>query len=444
MASLQQESKGHWRIKFTDGHKGQSIRLGFCDKKSAQTALAFIERLIATRRLAVTPDGETIGWMNRLDDTVHRRLVRAGLATPRESNGCETLKQLTDKFTATTSCKDATAVFYSHTVRNLLTYFTNRPLNAITAAAADDFRVWMAQDQNLAIATVARRVIACRTIWNKAIRWGMAKENPFTGVKAGLQANEARKQFVPAAKVQQILDNCPDPQWRLIIACSRFGGLRIPSEIMTLRWQDIHWNECYFTVRSPKTEHHAGGASRSVPLFPEIRRELLNCKDHARPADEYVITGVRRLSANLRTQFERIAKRAGVKVWPKPFHNMRASRQSELMADYGLSTACQWLGNSPVVAARHYAMATDRDGSFQRAIGELGELGEQGAPEKALQKALQFMPEQARMDVNGQNVERENKLEMQGNSLVCTGIHNQGTGRYRIRTCDLMRVMHAL
>ena len=228
MASLQQESKGHWRIKFTDGHKGQSIRLGFCDKKSAQTALAFIERLIAVRRLGGAPDGETIAWMNRLDDTVYRRLVRAGLATPREPNECATLKQLTDKFTSTASCKDATAVFYSHTIRNLLAYFTDRPLNTITAATADDFRTWLAKDQNLAIATVARRVIACRTIWNKAIRWGMAKENPFTGVKAGLQANEARKQFVPAAMVQQILDNCPDPQWRLIVACSRFAGLRIP------------------------------------------------------------------------------------------------------------------------------------------------------------------------------------------------------------------------
>ena len=28
----------------------------------------------------------------------------------------------------------------------------------------------------------------------------------------------------------------------------------------------------------------------------------------------------------------------------------------------------RWLGNSPAVAARHFAMSTDRDGSFQRAI----------------------------------------------------------------------------
>lgn len=149
-----------------------------------------------------------------------------------------------------------------------------------------------------------------------------------------------------------------------------------------MRWQDIDWESNRFTVRYSKTEHHAGGASRSVPLFPEIRRELLNCEAHADPADEYVITGARRVSANLRTQFERIAKRAGVKVWPKPFHNMRASRQSELMADYGLSTACQWLGNSPVVAARHYAVSTDLSGDFRRAAG-IPEPGPNSGPARS-------------------------------------------------------------
>ena len=46
---------------------------------------------------------------------------------------------------------------------------------------------------------------------------------------------------------------------------------------------------------------------------------------------------------------------------------MRASRQSELMAEYNLATACRRLGNSSMVAARHYSMTIDRDGDFQQA-----------------------------------------------------------------------------
>ena len=38
------------------------------------------------------------------------------------------------------------------------------------------------------------------------------------------------------------------------------------------------------------------------------------------------------------------------------------------MSLYSLSTACRWLGNSPAVAATHYAMSVDQDGDLQKAI----------------------------------------------------------------------------
>ena len=387
MASLQQESKGHWRIKFTAGYKSYSIRLGYCDRKTAQTALIFVEKLIAAQRLGAAPDGEVIGWMNRLDDKMYQRLVRVGLATPRESTRRTTLKQLIEKFAAIAPCKHTTAIFYAHTQRNLLSYFGDRPLNSITPAEADDFRAWLVQDQKLAIATVSRRIIACRTIWKKAIRWGMAKENPFTGVTAGQQTNETRKQFVSGETAHKLMEHCPNPQWRLIVACSRFAGLRVPSEIMVLRWRDINWQKRSVTVRSPKTEHHPGGAYRIIPLFPEIVTPLEDCRNRAAEGDEYVIAGRLRSSTNLRTQINRIAKRAGLALWPKPFHNMRASFQSELMRKYDLSTACRWLGNSPVVAARHYALSTDFDGDFRRAAG-IAETGPNSGPFAAQIPAL--------------------------------------------------------
>jgi hypothetical protein len=53
----------------------------------------------------------------------------------------------------------------------------------------------------------------------------------------------------------------------------------------------------------------------------------------------YVVDGNHREAANtasgwrncnLRTQFERIVKRTGLTPWPKLFHAMRASRETEL------------------------------------------------------------------------------------------------------------------
>jgi len=39
-------------------------------------------------------------------------------------------------------------------------------------------------------------------------------------------------------------------------------------------------------VRSPKTEHHEGGESRVVPIFPELRPYLEAVFDQAEPGTE--------------------------------------------------------------------------------------------------------------------------------------------------------------
>lgn len=52
------------------------------------------------------------------------------------------------------------------------------------------------------------------------------------------------KQFleVSLATLNKVIDIC-DPTWRIIIALSRFGGLRTPSETLSLKWTDIDWDK---------------------------------------------------------------------------------------------------------------------------------------------------------------------------------------------------------
>ncbi len=65
------------------------------------------------------------------------------------------------------------------------------------------------------------------------------------------------------------------------------------------------------------------------------------------------------MNANLRTTFEKIIRRAGLKSWHRPFHNLRASRETELVETYPVQVVTSWLGNSPSVAMKHYLMTTD-------------------------------------------------------------------------------------
>jgi integrase len=161
----------------------------------------------------------------------------------------------------------------------------------------------------------------------------------------------------------RVLDTCPDVQWRLIFGLARWGGLRCPSEILQLTWQDIDFANDRFTVRASKTAHHADGGIRTVPMFPELRPLFQDAFDMANTGDVYCITRYRNNSTNLRTQMHKIISRAGLEPWPKTFQNLRSTRETELfkMTNGNVKAVCSWIGNSPAVAMQHYAQVTEAD-----------------------------------------------------------------------------------
>jgi hypothetical protein len=73
------------------------------------------------------------------------------------------------------------------------------------------------------------------------------------------------------------------------------------------------------------------------------------------------------VTKNLRTQILRIIRRAGLEAWPKPFHNLRASRGTELAETYPVHVVCKWMGNTEHIAAKHYLQVTDDH--FEKAVG---------------------------------------------------------------------------
>ena len=193
--------------------------------------------------------------------------------------------------------------------------------------------------------------------------------------------NEKRDCFISLVDAEKVLEACPDAQWRLIFALSRYGGLRCPSEHLGLRWGDVDWERNRLTIHSPKTERHDGGESRTIPLFPELRPYLDEVWEQVEPGTEWVITRYRESNVNLRTQLLRILDKAGVKPWPKLFQNLRSTRETELAQSYPIHVVCAWLGNSQRVAAKHYLQVTDAD--YERAAEGGAKSGAQAAQNPA-------------------------------------------------------------
>ena len=110
-----------------------------------------------------------------------------------------------------------------------------------------------------------------------------------------------------------------------------------------------------------------------VPFFSKHRSHFDAAWDQAADGAEFVATRYRDCNANLRTQLLRIIDKAGLTSWPKLFQNLRSTRETELTETFPLYVVSAWLGNSQLIAAKHYLQFTDSH--FQEATQNLTQKG---------------------------------------------------------------------
>lgn len=302
-------------------------------------------------------DDDMVKWLGGLDDTMYGKLAAVALVQARTSS---TLGAFLEDYLASRSdLKPNSQLVYGHTRRTLVEFFgPEKPLRAITEDDAKRWREYLA-GQGLSEATVCKRRANAKVFFRMALKRNLIANDPFSELESRSIANKARQRFISREDSQKVLDACLDAEWRLVFALCRFGGLRCPSEVLALRWSDVDWDKGKMLVRSPKTEHHAGGESRFVPIFPELRPYLMDAFEQAEPGAPHCITRYRRRTHNLRTQFLRILAKAGVKPWPKLFQDLRATRETELVERWPEHVACAWLGNTRLVARKHYLQVTE-------------------------------------------------------------------------------------
>jgi len=366
MASIIDDPNGRRRILFVapDGSR-KAIRLGKIDRKSAESICRHIETLLSSKLSGEPIKPTTATWLKETGDTLKKKLAAVELIdAPKRAGLGEFLRSYVLN---RPDVKPATVVIWSHTCRNLCAFFgDDKPLRKITAGDCDQFKASLTT-QKLAPATVAKRLNFARTFFHVARKHKLIDENPFSEVKIPTANVSLRQRFIDRGKVQRLFD-VANPTWRTIIALSRFGGLRCPSEVLSLEWRHIDWERNRITVPSPKTDRYEGKESRILPLFPELRPFLVEAHELAGPAQSHVVGGKYLeasngpkgwISCNLRTQFERIVNRAGLEPWPRLFHNLRSSRETELLESFPVHVVAQWMGHDAKVSLKHYAQTTD-------------------------------------------------------------------------------------
>lgn len=381
MASISKQPNGRRTVQFVapDG-KRRSIRLGKVPQRTAETVKTRVELILAATLAGHAIDQETALWVGDCDDTLAQRLAAVGLIPKRALREVCRLGEFLESYVdSRADLKNSTKLVRNLVASDLKEYLgERRDVKTVSVADAENFKQWLIGRQ-LASTTVHKRLQVTRSFFETMTRRKLITENPFESVKSAAIGLRDRQHFVTRPDTDKLLAACPNVDWRTIVGLARFGGLRCPSEVLSLKLTDINWESGRIVVTSPKTEH-LGKATRVIPLFPELRPILLDAAEAAARGAIYVVdeqyrraccteTGWRNL--NLRTTFKKIIRRAGLNAWPRLFHNLRASRETELVEKFPVQVVADWMGNTPKVALRHYLMTTDAH--FEAAASEVVE-----------------------------------------------------------------------
>lgn len=337
--------------------------LGPIAKSGASYAARQIEQLAASAGANVHPSPEAMRWAMGTNARIKKRLIEWGLI-PACNLGTFTIHKWFDHYCdSRTDMKDVTKSKLKNARRHLLAAVPDKDLRSVTVADADRF------DRSLkgAESHKGKLIKMVKQVFRAAVDDRLLESNPFDRLRASTEIDHNRSRYIDQTTVTAVVDKAPGQECRLAILLARYAGLRIPSELLSLKITDIDWEQNRISIESPKGEKYAHRRRRLIPLFPEVRDELLSACESAPPGSIYLINRYRNGTARtIRKQAIAAIEAAKVTQWPKLFVNLRASCRTDLEKRFPVHVCDDWLGHSDKVAQKHYKRVTPED--FTRAV----------------------------------------------------------------------------
>lgn len=348
-------------IRFTrDGKRRVLTMESAFTRADVEEVAAAIDDVLTSERMGESVKRRTRVFFESAPQVILEKLESVGVldARPHLSLG-EVLLRFMEH--AEQTLKHNTVLTYRTTINTIMRCIeASVPIESIEKNDVGEIVKCLRADYSpLSVVTVVSKA---RAIWNWAIREGYCDANVWTGVECHGRKLPGRDFEIPSDWTPHILDACPSQQWRALYVLWRYGGLR-KCEPLYLSWSDVNWERKRLRVHSPKTERYEGREARIIPLFPEIEKELSDLFEMG--GDDNAIIS---LKGSMYNTFGLIVGRAGYKLWPRLFQNLRATRENELIAQgFPAHVVGEWLGHTAVVQAKHYLRVLDS--YYETAIG---------------------------------------------------------------------------
>lgn len=367
MASLSCDAQGY-RLRFAVGGLKKSVRLTHLGPDAAERALHHVEVALRSHRMRQAIPVKTLDWL-------HHSAPPGVLSAMSDLRVVDDRRLLGDAWRAWVTVK--TPSVSSRRIEAvervgdlLLADLGDVELESITE------RLLLEWAESLTFGKSANTVAHHCGLVKQFFKWAVTQRLIVESTAKGLSSG-----FVPSDRLAEVSEamaaelvaaaDVVDPELGLAVRLARWGGLRA-AEILRVHLSDIAIERRSLAVRDTKRAHHGHG-TRTIPIFPEL--DLILDAAQSRAADRSVagrrgllLPGLGSLSTSAMSQRAvRLGQRLGLDMPARFWQNSRATRESELMDQHGIVRACKWIGNSPEVAMRHYAIVRSVD--FDRASG---------------------------------------------------------------------------
>jgi integrase len=240
--------------------------------------------------------------------------------------------------------------------------------------------------------TINRELAFLRNLYNKAIDWEKATENPVRKVRFARENNERPRFLSPDEEACLLV--CCNVQLKPLVVTALHTGFR-KSELLSLTWEDVNFESRDITVQAAYAKN---GESRSVPMNDVLTATLEEVRINSTATGPVFRNRNDAPYRSFRTAFERAVRKAAIPDFP--FHDLRHTFASRLvMRSVDLPTVKELMGHKDISMTLRYTHLSSEH--KRRAVEKLEEFGtkshqfsqqvdqqESGSPHKLLKNNI--------------------------------------------------------
>jgi len=223
-------------------------------------------------------------------------------------------------------------------IKHFLKHFKNKTLQQINPWIIEKYK--SERKEEVKPSTVNRELDTLRNMLNKAVDWGMIESSPYKGIRH-FKVNNINLRIINNEEFSKLYESS-SLDLKPILLCAISTGMRL-GELLSLKWNDINWNDDYILVRDSKNYE-----SRTIPINATLLKALSDLKKYSQ--SDYVFEGRK----TIKKVWTNALKKSGIAHCR--FHDLRHSFASRLvMAGVDLVTVAELMGHKDITMTKRYS-----------------------------------------------------------------------------------------